>query len=120
MRYPLLFLCVLTVADLNSQQPKPQPEQPVFRTTTRLIQVNVVALDKKGHPVTDLKKEDFQLFDKGKEQTISLFSMEKKSERKPLPKLAPGFFTNYTGLNSAPNLSVILIEIGRASCRERV
>ena len=110
MRYLLLFFCVLRVADLNAQQPKPQPEQPVFRTTTRLIQVNVVALDKKGHPVTDLKKEDFQLFDKGKEQKISLFSMEMKSERKPLPKLAPGFFTNYTGLNSAPNLTVILID----------
>ena len=115
MRYSLFFfICAFAIAGLNSQTAsqasKPQAEQPIFRTTTRLIQVNVVALDKKGNPVTDLKKEDFQLFDKGKEQTISLFSLEKKAERKPLPKLAPGFFTNYTGLNSAPNLTVILID----------
>lgn len=116
MRTPLfLFIAILSVVSLNSQQPTQPPAQqpapqPVFRTTTRLIQVNVVALDKKGKPVTDLKKEDFTLFDKGKQQTISLFAMENKSERRPLPKLGPGMFSNYTGGTTSPNLTVILID----------
>ena len=94
---------LLVCGSLNSQEP-------VFRATTRLIQVNVVALDKKGKPVADLKKEDFIITDKGKPQTVAMFAVEKKSERKAIPKLAKGFFTNYTGGTVSPNVTVILLD----------
>lgn len=55
--------------------PPPQAA-PIIKVTTRIVQVNVVVHDKKGEPVTDLKKEDFTLYDKGQEQPIKLFSME--------------------------------------------
>jgi VWFA-related protein len=45
-----------------------------IRTTTRLVDVPVVAFDKKGHPITDLKAEDFVLLDNGHKQKISHFS----------------------------------------------
>ncbi|MGA8505127.1 MAG: hypothetical protein WB762_05920, partial [Candidatus Sulfotelmatobacter sp.] len=35
--------------------------------------IRVVVRDKNGNPVHGLKKEDFRLFDQGKEQTISQF-----------------------------------------------
>ncbi|MBS1804448.1 MAG: VWA domain-containing protein [Acidobacteria bacterium] len=42
-----------------------------LRTTTRMVEVTVVAFDKKGHPVTDLKPEDFEVYDNGRKQNIS-------------------------------------------------
>ncbi|HET6207084.1 MAG TPA: VWA domain-containing protein [Terracidiphilus sp.] len=45
-----------------------------IKVTTRLVDVGVVAYDKKGHPVTDLKAEDLELYDNGRKQEIRYFS----------------------------------------------
>ncbi|HYK39530.1 MAG TPA: VWA domain-containing protein [Candidatus Eremiobacteraceae bacterium] len=50
--------------------------QIVIRATTELVLVNVVARDKKGNLIRDLKKEDFTLLEDGKKQTISSFDFE--------------------------------------------
>jgi len=47
-----------------------------FRTKVNLVLVPVVVRDRQGRAVGDLHKEDFQLFDSGKPQTISSFSIE--------------------------------------------
>ena len=47
-----------------------------FRTKVNLVLVPVVVRDRQGRAVGDLRKEDFQLFDRGKPQTISSFSVE--------------------------------------------
>lgn len=46
----------------------------VIRTTTSLVEVRVVAEDKHGTPIADLKKSDFQILDNGKPQPIRLFA----------------------------------------------
>lgn len=51
-------------------------EPTTFKVNVRLVLVRVVARDPKGHAVGNLHKEDFQLFDKGKPQVISQFSVE--------------------------------------------
>lgn len=48
-----------------------------FRSKVTLVTVPVVVRDRHGKAVGNLQKEDFQLFDRGKQQTISKFAMEK-------------------------------------------
>src|SRR5271168_3636311 len=48
----------------------------VLRSETRLVQLSVIAVDKRGHAVENLKKEDFVLLDNGKPQDIALFSTD--------------------------------------------
>jgi VWFA-related protein len=45
-----------------------------LHVTTRLVDVGVVAVDKRGHPVTDLKPGDFEIYDNGRKQTVRSFS----------------------------------------------
>ena len=45
-----------------------------LRVTTQLVDVSVVALDKKGHPVRDLQPEDFEVYDNGRRQAVRFFS----------------------------------------------
>ena len=54
----------------------PSPTPPVLRTTTRLVQLNVVVRKKNGDPVTSLKPEDFSVLDDGRPQKIAVFSSE--------------------------------------------
>jgi VWFA-related protein len=51
-----------------------------IEVTSELVLVNVVARDKKGNLVRDLKKEDFTLFEDGKKQEISTFDFENVDE----------------------------------------
>jgi VWFA-related protein len=48
-----------------------------FKSTSNLVPVPVVVRDNKGHAIGNLSKDDFQLFDNGKPQVISRFTIEK-------------------------------------------
>jgi VWFA-related protein len=52
-----------------------------FKVRVNLVLVRVVVRDREGKPVSNLKKEDFQLFDNKKPQTISSFSLETPEAR---------------------------------------
>ena len=56
-----------------------------FSTGVNLVLVPVVVRDRQGRAIGTLKKEDFQLFDKGKLQEISKFSIEKAEAPPTLP-----------------------------------
>jgi len=66
-----------------AQAPQVQPEvasheAPItFSSRVNLISVPVVVRDREVRAIGNLQKEDFQVFDKGKPQTITKFSMEK-------------------------------------------
>jgi VWFA-related protein len=46
----------------------------VFRVNARLVDVSLVALDKKGRPVTNLKPEDLEILDNGNKVDLRYFS----------------------------------------------
>lgn len=71
-----------TSVPLRSQDAQQTPAQSQYRVhvTTELVLVNVVARDKKGNLIRDLKKDDFTLFEDGKRQTISTFDFENVDE----------------------------------------
>src|SRR5260221_12822060 len=56
----------LVGSPLTGQDAKPETAvsaAPVFRVTTRMVTVDVVAKDKHGHTVPDLTAKDFQVFE---------------------------------------------------------
>ena len=91
----------------SGQQPaapapdSPQPEA-VFTVTSTLVQVDAVVTDSKGHHITDLKPEEFQVFEDGKLQKLTHFSYvqvtperqaapePKSAKPKPSPNAVPG------------------------------
>jgi VWFA-related protein len=55
---------------------EPQPELTDYRLhiNARLVDVNVVALDKKGQPIIGLTRDDFEVYDNGVKQQVRSFS----------------------------------------------
>jgi VWFA-related protein len=93
-----------------------QPPDAVFRTTTRLVEVSVIAEQKQGDgqpgkPVTDLRREDFQIFDNGTPQEIRLFVAPAEIAL-PSQVQPPTVFTNQAAASGAPHAgySVILFD----------
>jgi VWFA-related protein len=53
--------------------PATQGQQPTFRTGVNFVRVDVIASDKDGKPVADLKQGDFEVLEDGKPQAIETF-----------------------------------------------
>jgi len=68
------------------------PTQYQLKVSSNLVVVRVVVRDPQGKPVEGLKKEDFRLFDRGKEQNIAQFEEEQALALKSSAPLvvAPG------------------------------
>jgi VWFA-related protein len=67
-------------ANQNAPEMSTHDAPATFSTKVNLVMVPVVVRDAKGKAIGTLQKEDFQLFDKGKPQVISKFSVEKAGE----------------------------------------
>lgn len=84
-----------------------QDQTPTFRTTTRLVELTVTAVDKKGVPVTDLRLEDFVIQDNGKPRPVEFLEYDGAPavDVDPLP-LPPGVFTNRVEFTRGPARNV--------------
>lgn len=90
-----LFICILlNPSPMRAQsqtaqipvpaQPETKPtaeltshdEPTTFKVNVKLVVVRVVVRDAQGRAVGNLRKEDFQIFDKGKPQVITQFEVE--------------------------------------------
>ena len=77
----LAVLCVLLVAPSRAQQPAPptQPPAPVqpgltFKVEVNYVEVDAVVTDAQGQFAGNLRKDDFQVFEDGKPQALTVFS----------------------------------------------
>src|SRR3974390_445346 len=79
---------VLLASLLGTRVPAPQPQKPQaapqkpsepgfrVRVTTEIVLVNVIARDKKGNLIRDLKQSDLTVYEDGQKQQISSFDFE--------------------------------------------
>jgi len=85
------------------------PQTPAISISTRLVQIGVIARDKNG-PVANLTKDDFVVFDRGKPQNISVFSVESsKSASQPAQPLPQNTFSDLPQYGAATPRSVTIV-----------
>src|SRR5437762_1358726 len=102
---------------VTQEKPKPVYESStVLKAITRLVVVDVVATNKNGEPVTDLKPADFTVLEDGTPQEIRSFNFQKGGSlaaaakpvsHRPLP---PNVVTNVPEYSSHGSLNVILLD----------
>src|SRR2546421_4775516 len=90
------LLSTLTAAHAQQTEATADGPATVVKATTHLVLVDVIADDGHGHPVTDLKQEDYTITEDGKDQKVRSMvfqqpSTVKQSIHAPLP---PNTFTN--------------------------
>jgi VWFA-related protein len=87
-----LILGVSLSVDGRAQSPVPAgaPQQPAvtFKADVNFIEIHAVVTDERGNPIKDLMKEDFEVFEDGKPQTPSVFSLVDLPIERPLTSYA--------------------------------
>jgi VWFA-related protein len=103
-------------AAAGAQSPENKSTPPfVFKTSTHLVLVDVIATNAKGEPVTDLAAEDFLVSEDGHPQTLRSFSLQQPAHDRsdlqavsqPLP---PGVVTNIPRHRKGDIWSVIVLD----------
>jgi VWFA-related protein len=95
------------------QQQSAPPAAGLVRTTTRLVQISVIATDKKGEPVGDLTRADFVVLDNGRPQEIQIFQRETNQRPvNPSLRLPPDTYTNqiHKAGNIPPSVTMLLLD----------
>jgi len=107
----------ITVAEANGVPDAPSLTQEgtnsavTLRLTARLVDVPLVALDKKGRPITNLKPEDLEIYDDGHKVDLRSFVLASGAEPQPAPAnstapsaepSAPGASHAYSNRTFAP------------------
>ena len=112
---PLLLL--LLAAGFAAAFVPAQTTQPTFRAGTRLVQVSVIVHDGRRRPVEGLTREDFQVFEDGREQRVALFEVHSRAggtEASGSPQSAAsstdGTFTNRIPSPAASGVVAIIFD----------
>jgi VWFA-related protein len=82
--WSFFLLSAALAAQTQTGEVTTREETPTFQSSVNLVRVPVVVRDKQGHAVGSLRKEDFQLTDRGKPQSIAQFALE-GSAAQPIP-----------------------------------
>jgi VWFA-related protein len=105
----LALVCVLAFAGAAGQSSPQQPQddrdkQGLYRmrVESELVLVNVVARDKQGKLVPDLKREDFTVLEDGKPQRVSSFDFENLGMQ-PLVAAGPSQQSSNGSTSAAPS-----------------
>ncbi len=98
---PLLGCCMCPPATRAAQEASgPQAGAPTFQINVNRVLVPVVVRDKQGLPIADLKREDFEVIDNGKERSVSAFNVEQRGSAEQHADTGTG---PARGSNAAPS-----------------
>jgi VWFA-related protein len=115
--FPLLsplFLC-LAAFPLTAQSPAPvAPSQaPLLQTNAQAVAVDVVVTKAGDEPVLGLTRQDFQILEDGKPQSIDLFEEHTGSANAPAVapmQLPPHVFTNLPAAPQSDAVNLLLLD----------
>jgi VWFA-related protein len=90
----------------------PSSQGATIKSEVRIVLVDVVVTSGNGRPVGGLRKEDFQVVEDGRPQTISFFEEHKGAAPTviSLPPMPPNVFTNYPTVKSTDSVNVLLLD----------
>jgi len=106
----------------SAQQGIGEDTNPVFKSQSRLVVVDVVARDPKGRLIVGLRPENFQVVENGVPQKISFFVDHTAARvRQPLTKiqLPPNQYTNYPTERPRDTLNILLFDLINTPTRDQ-
>jgi VWFA-related protein len=105
-----LVLCAFLAGEaVLPQAAKPQEPPATFPAQVEQVTVDVVVTDKKGEPVTGLKKEDLEVYENGAPQTIVSFdAIEVAAAPAPKPAPRPKVSTNTSPERRRPGRTFVI------------
>ena len=121
------FLCFLLIPWSGVSSPVATAQTssqslPTIKTKVQRVLVDVVVTNDKGDAVTGLRKEDFQIEEDGKPQTIMTF--EEHHGAAPtevtLPPMPEHVYTNFPVLEAADAVNVLLLDALNTPSRDQV
>jgi VWFA-related protein len=105
----LVALALLLAPRIALAQDAQNRTAPKIRVSTRLVQIGVIVRDKQG-PVDGLSKDEFAVFDRGKRQVISFFSVASSGAATwPAEQLPPNTFSDLAKYNPAAPGSITIV-----------
>lgn len=72
--FPRCFLCLAIAAALFVAQAPLRGQQATFRAGIDLVQMGVTVTDRKGEFIADLTRDDFEVLEDGRKQTLTYFA----------------------------------------------
>jgi len=113
-RSVLLLLAMSSIRGqtLRAQTANSDRQIPTIKTEANVVLVDVVVTQGKGEPVVGLHREDFQVSEDGRPQTISFFEEHTGGTVSPvaLPAMPPDVFTNYPTIKTTDSINVLLLD----------
>jgi len=120
-RYSLIFVltavCGTPLVDAQSStvgMQEPQNSGTVLKSETHSVVVDVVVTRGKDEPVVGLKKQDFQLIEDGKAQSIDFFEEHTApvvaAALAPIAKMPPHVYTNVPAAPQIDAVNVLLLD----------
>jgi VWFA-related protein len=114
---------LLLVFPLHSQTAVPDSGNAVatIKSKVRLVLVDVVVTNNKGDAVTGLQKQDFEILEDGKPQTISTFEEHHGAPPTQIkvPPLPPHVYTNFPVTQTADSVNVLLLDALNTPSRDQ-
>src|SRR5256885_5675459 len=71
----LAIVLAVAVVTAGQDPPTAAPQQPTFKAQVEYVEVDALVTDRSGNFVRGLTKDDFQVLEDGKAQTISTFTL---------------------------------------------